>query len=83
MTKAADRMIKSAQQALAFASATADHGCNLRLPDVIDPKRIRERLELSQDAFAQLFGCKKRTLEAWEQGRRMCGFRNPFNSDCT
>lgn len=34
-----------------------------------DPRAIRERLGLNQDAFAALLGVTRRTLEGWEQGR--------------
>ena len=38
-----------------------------------DPKvrRIRARLGFSQSAFASLFGITVRTLQSWEQGRRI------------
>lgn len=34
------------------------------------PKVIREKLELSQAAFASLLGVSARTVQDWEQGRR-------------
>jgi putative transcriptional regulator len=34
------------------------------------PKIIREKLELSQAAFASLLGVSERTIQDWEQGRR-------------
>jgi putative transcriptional regulator len=33
-------------------------------------KGIREKLKLSQSAFADLLGVSIRTLQGWEQGRR-------------
>ena len=33
-------------------------------------KKIRERLHLSQSAFAALMGVSIKTLQEWEQGRR-------------
>ena len=33
-------------------------------------KKIRERLKLSQSAFAGLMGVSVRTVQDWEQGRR-------------
>lgn len=36
-----------------------------------DPQEIRERLGLSQDEFATVLGVSVRTLQNWEQGRRM------------
>ena len=41
---------------------------NVELP--ADVKTIRERLDLSQSAFAALLCVSVRTLQDWEQGRR-------------
>lgn len=35
-----------------------------------DVRTIRERLDLSQSAFAALLGVSLRTFQDWEQGRR-------------
>lgn len=46
----------------------------LRTHELKDPspsKTIRERLRLSQTAFASLMGVSVRTIQDWEQGRRM------------
>ena len=40
----------------------------LRAPS--SPKVIRQRLKLSQAAFAGLMGVSLRTVQDWEQGRR-------------
>lgn len=37
---------------------------------VSPPAVIRNRLNLSQDAFAAMLGVSVRTLQEWEQGRR-------------
>lgn len=42
----------------------------LELSEPSDPKIIREKLSLSQSAFAGLLGVSMRTLQDWEQGRR-------------
>ncbi|NEV62022.1 helix-turn-helix domain-containing protein [Thiorhodococcus minor] len=44
----------------------------LRTHEVSEPdaRAIRERMGLTQDAFAALLGVSRRTLEGWEQGRR-------------
>lgn len=34
------------------------------------PKAIRQKLQMSQSAFAGLMGVSVRTLQDWEQGRR-------------
>ncbi|MCP5106993.1 MAG: helix-turn-helix domain-containing protein [bacterium] len=46
---------------------------SLRTQTLKDPspsKKIRERLKLSQNAFAGLMGVSVRTIQDWEQGRR-------------
>jgi putative transcriptional regulator len=68
---AGERIIESAQQALAFAKGEADSGCIAHVPDEIDVKAIREKIALSQSEFAKLFGLSQRTLEHWEHGRRV------------
>jgi len=40
------------------------------LSEPSEPKIIREKLQLSQSAFAGLLGVSTRTLQDWEQGRR-------------
>ncbi len=41
-----------------------------KLSEPSDPKEIREKLNLSQSAFASLMGVSVRTVQDWEQGRR-------------
>jgi len=40
------------------------------LSDPSPPRQIRERLGLSQSAFASLMGVSLRTVQAWERGQR-------------
>lgn len=40
------------------------------LSEPSEPRIIREKLKLSQSAFAGLLGVSTRTLQDWEQGRR-------------
>jgi len=68
---AGERMIESARQALAFSQSRKNHGCEVHVPDDIDVKAIREKISLSQGEFAKLFGLSKRTLEHWENRRRV------------
>ena len=44
------------------------HVRSLKAPS--SPKVIRQRLKLSQSAFAGLMGVSLRTIQDWEQGRR-------------
>jgi putative transcriptional regulator len=71
MTTAGERIIKSARQALAFAEGKQDHGCVVHIPDEINVRRIREKASMSQSEFADYFGVNKRTVQDWEQGRRV------------
>ena len=48
----------------------AGGGKRTRIEIPADVRAIRERLDLSQSAFAALLGVSKRTLQDWEQGRR-------------
>ena len=41
-----------------------------QLSEPSPPRTIREKLQLSQVAFANLMGVSVRTLQDWEQGRR-------------
>lgn len=67
------RMIASAKQALAFAQAKADDGAVVHIPDAIDVRRIRQKVQMSQGEFAKYFGVSVRTIQEWEQGRCVPG----------
>ena len=71
MTTAGDRILKSAKQALAFAEGEKDHDCAVHIPEEINVRRIRKKLDMSQRAFAEYFGVNLRTVQDWEQGRRV------------
>jgi len=40
------------------------------VPEQVDVATLRQRLGLSQAAFARAFGLEVTALHAWEQGRR-------------
>jgi len=70
MSETGKRLIEAAQQALDFVEGTADaKEYRIHVPEAIDVKRIRERLDMSQSEFAAYFGFSVRTLQEWEQGR--------------
>jgi putative transcriptional regulator len=48
-----------------------DLGCVVHIPDEINVRRIRKKLALSQIYFARYFGVSVRTIQEWEQGRRV------------
>jgi putative transcriptional regulator len=68
---AGQSMIAGAKQVLAFARGEKDHGCVVHIPEEIDVKAIRKKVEMSQSEFAHMVGFSKRTLEHWEHGRRV------------
>ena len=53
-----------------FKSGNGKKLVTRKLKDPSSPKKIREKLALSQDAFASLMGVSIRTVQDWEQGRR-------------
>ncbi len=71
MSVAGDRIIKSAGQALSFVQEKKLHGCNVHIPEEIEVRRIRKKVSMSQSEFAEHFGVSVRTVQDWEQGRRV------------
>ncbi len=73
MTKAGDRIREGALEALAFArgddTGTIAHE-PAQVPDDIDIKAIREKLELSPAGFAMQYGFTTHSIRNWEQGSR-------------
>jgi len=72
MSKAGERILRSARQVLAFAEGRADASrYRVHLPDDINVRVIRKKIGMTQDEFARHFGVSKRTVQDWEQGRRV------------
>ena len=46
-------------------------GSKIYIPDAVNTKRIRKKLKMSQKDFAQHYRFNLRTLQQWEQGRRV------------
>ena len=70
MSEFGKRLIKSAEEALAFAEGKAEaKKYRVHIPEEIDVKRIRKNLGLSQGQFADTYGFSVRTVQEWEQGR--------------
>ena len=71
MTKAGNRILKSARQALAYAEGQAEPSdYRIHVPEDLDVKAIRRKIGMSQEEFARHFGVSKRTVQDWEQRRR-------------
>src|ERR1700724_2925014 len=72
MTKRAfDRIKAGLDEARAYLEGTADkRRYKVHVPEKMDVKRIRMRLGLSQEAFAETYGFALSALRDWERGRR-------------
>jgi putative transcriptional regulator len=72
MTKRAFDKIKTGlDSAKAYLDGTADkRKYRAHVPETIDVRKIRGRLGLSQEAFAETYGFALAAVRDWEQGRR-------------
>jgi putative transcriptional regulator len=70
--KVADSIRRGLEEALAYAEGTADVSrYGVHIPENIDVKAIRAKLDMTQEEFAGRFGFSINTLRHWEQGRRV------------
>lgn len=68
--KAFDRIMKGANEALAFARDEAKRDdYRIHVPEVVDVKELRADLNLSQAEFCTRYGFKIDRVQDWEQGR--------------
>ena len=71
MSKAGQRIISSARQALAIAEGKVEKArYRVRVPDAVDVRAIRRKIGMTQDDFARHFGVNKRTIQDWERKHR-------------
>ena len=72
MSKHAFEKIKAGlESAKAYLDGTADkRKYRIHVPTEVNVKKIRRRLGLSQEAFAQKYGFALSAVRDWEQGRR-------------
>jgi len=71
MSKFADSIRRGLEQAVSYASGTADESAyGINILARIDMKAIRTNLGMTQDEFAGRFGFSVNTLRHWEQGSR-------------
>ena len=70
MSKAGNKLIKSANQALSYARGEITDGFNVNVPEEIDVKSFRKGLGLTQPEFSLRFGFDFRAVQDWEQKRR-------------
>jgi putative transcriptional regulator len=70
--KVADSIRRGLEEALVYAEGTADVSrYGVHIPEAIDVKAIRAKLDMTQEEFAGRFGFSINTLRHWEQGRRV------------
>ena len=71
MSKVADSIRRGLREAVAYAEGKADRGTyRVHVPEKIDVRAIRTRLDMTQEEFAGQFGFSINTLRHWEQGSR-------------
>ncbi|MDX3929847.1 MAG: helix-turn-helix domain-containing protein [Shinella sp.] len=71
MSKVADSIRRGLNEALAYAEGTTDATAyRVHVPERIDVKAIRAKLDMTQEEFAGSFGFSVNTLRHWEQGSR-------------
>ena len=71
MSRAAESIRRGLKEAVAYAEGKADaSGYRIHVPQKIDVKAIRTRLNMTQEEFAGRFGFSVNTLRHWEQGSR-------------
>ncbi len=71
MSSVADSIRRGLEQAIGYGDGTAEpEGFRVHVPERIDVKAIRARLQMTQEEFAGRFGFSVNTLRHWEQGSR-------------
>ena len=67
----AKNMIQGMKEALAFANGEEDSDYIAHVQEDIDVQHIRQKFNMTQTDFSSTFGIELRTLQDWEQGRRV------------
>jgi putative transcriptional regulator len=71
MSTVADSIRRGLEEAVAYAEGKADaNAYHVHVPERIDVKAIRAKLDMTQEEFAGRFGFSVNTLRHWEQGSR-------------
>lgn len=70
MSKTGERLLRSARNARAFARGKKTDGFVVHVPEQIDVKLIRSKLEMTQQEFAMRFGVAYDAVRDWESRRR-------------
>ena len=70
MSEVSASIIKGMEEALAFAKGEKTSAV-VHIPEEINVRRIRKKLNMTQTVFADYFGVNLHTIQDWEQGRRV------------
>ena len=70
---AGSKILEGLTEALAHArgEATGAQQFDVRIPDMVDVRAVRQSLGLTQSEFAMRFGFKLDTVRNWEQAKRV------------
>jgi putative transcriptional regulator len=69
--RAFDKIMQGIGEARTYLEGTSDkRRYRVHVPDKVNVRKIRQRLGLSQEAFAQTYGFTLSAVRDWEQGRR-------------
>ncbi len=71
MNTVAESIRRGLEQAIAYAEGHADErDYRVYIPERVDVRAIRAKLDMTQEEFAGRFGFSVNTLRHWEQGSR-------------
>ncbi|WP_027179463.1 helix-turn-helix domain-containing protein [Maridesulfovibrio bastinii] len=71
MSSAGERILKSLEQAVSIAKGEMeDSEYRVNIPEEINVRSIREKLNMTQIGFAKAFGLSLSAVRHWEQNRR-------------
>lgn len=69
--RAFNRIMQGVKEARTYLEGTADkRRFRVHVPETVNVRKIRRRLGLSQQDFAQTYGFALSAVRDWEQGRR-------------
>jgi putative transcriptional regulator len=69
--RAFDKIMQGIGEVRTYLEGTADkRRYRVHVPEKVNVRKIRQRLGLSQEAFAQTYGFTLSAVRDWEQGRR-------------
>ncbi len=71
MAKVSDSIRRALKEAVAYSEGRSNaKAYRVKVPENIDVKAIRSRLDMTQEEFAGRFGFSVNTLRHWERGSR-------------